>query len=295
MDSIQPAVIPEGKIGLTISKLCGALATDGTIYRQRKMWNGYKANSYYFELTDEWFDNVKFVSKWISEIANKSGSIKPSKGSFRFRIGNKNLVLYLHSLGFPLGEKSSIVSVPKEIYKNKNFQRAFISSALMFDGTVKLDGTIEFTTISKSLFNGIINILREDGVKVKTYRRRFTRWSKSLKYVFYSKAFSYFSNILEGPKKTKLEIIRGDKKISIEELLCLFPSRPQSKVPILKELYESVKNSYPQALSFKLLKDGIESKCNVKLHRNTISLYLNLLVRCKILKRNKNRWYVFEK
>lgn len=292
---IHIAIIPDNRDGIVISKLCGALATDGTIYKKRKLWNGYQAHSYYFELADEWFDNVKIVSNWVNEITNKNGAIKPHKGSFRFRIGNKDLVSYLHSLGFPYGEKCLRVKIPKEINKNREFQRAFISSALMFDGSVKLDGTIEFSTTSKKLFDKMVNILREDGVNVKTYKRRFTRWSNNFKYIFYSKSFSYFLNILEGPKKKKLEIIRGNRTASIEELSSLFPVRAQTKVPILRELHEKLDNSYPNSLSFKELKYYIENKYKIKLHRNTISLYLNLLVKCKIIKRNKRRWYVFDR
>lgn len=291
---IHVALIPDGKTGITISKLCGALATDGTIYKQRKLWNGYSACSYYFELADGWLDNVNFVSKWINEITNKKGSIKPHKGSFRFRIGNKSLVSYFHSLGFPYGEKCRTVKIPEEINKNKEFQRAFISSALMFDGTVKLDGTIEFSTTSKKLFDKMVSILREEDVSIKTYKRRFTRWSSNFKYIFYSKSFSYFLNILEGPKKAKLEIIRGNRIASIEELVNFFSVKTQSKAPVLIELYEKIKKSYPNAISFKLLKSYIENKYDVKFHRNTISLYLNLLVRCKIVKRNENGWYVFD-
>ena len=239
---IHIAVIPDGEKGITISKLCGALATDGTIYKQRKLWNGYPACSYYFELADEWFDNVKFVSEWISDIINKKGSIKPYKGSFRFRIGSKRLVSYFHSLGFPYGEKCQIVKIPEEINNCKEFQKAFISSALMFDGTIKLDGTVEFSTTSKKLFDKMVNILREDGVSIKTYKKRFTRWSSNFKYIFYSKSFSYFLNNLEGPKKTKLEIIRGNRTASIEELLNLFCIRTQSKAPVLSELYKKSKS-----------------------------------------------------
>jgi hypothetical protein len=288
------ALIPNGKMGITISKLCGALATDGTIYKQRKLWNGYPACSYYFELADGWLDNVNFVSKWVNDITNKKGSIKPHKGSFRFRIGNKNLVSYLHALGFPYGDKCRTVKIPEEINKNKEFQRAFISSALMFDGTVKLDGTIEFSTISKKLFDKMISILRDEDVSIRTYKRKMTRWSNNFKYIFYSKSFSYFLNILEGPKKIKLEIIRGNRIASIEELEGLFNVKTQSKAPVLRELYEKIKNSYPDAIPFNLLKVYIENKYNVKFHRNTISLYLNLLVRCKIVKRNENGWYIFD-
>lgn len=293
---IHVALIPHNKSGIIISKLCGALATDGTIYTQRKLWNGYRADSYYFELTDEWFDNVSLVSKWTREILGKNGSIKPNKGSFRFRIGSKDLVSYFHRLGFPYGEKCSIVEIPEEIMNSDNkYKLPFVSAAIMFDGSVKLDGTIEFTTISKKLRNQMVLILKENNVKVVLFERRFRRWSNKMKYGFYSKNFKFFLKILEGPKKTKLDIIRGNKKIDIEELLDLFPSKPHSKAPVLRGLYEKISNMYPDSISFKSLKEYIENKYKVSFHRNTISLYLNLLVKCDIINRGKNRRYSLER
>jgi len=290
------STIPTGEEGVVISKLCGALATDGTIYMQKKMWNGYQAHSYYFELADEWLDNVILVSRWINKICGKCGSINPYKGSFRFRVGNKKLVLYLHGLGFPYGEKCGIVEIPKEILnKGKKYKLSFVSAALMFDGSIKLDGTIEFTTVSKKLRDQMVSILNENNIKVKRFKTRITRWSKNWKYGFYSKSFGFFIEILEGPKKSKLEIIRDSKKVSIEGLLYLFPLRSQAKAPVLKELYEKIKEIYPNYVSFKSLKEHVENKYKVKLHRNTISLYLNLLVRCNIINRKNRRWYVFDR
>ncbi|MFH0929259.1 MAG: hypothetical protein V1818_02795 [Candidatus Aenigmatarchaeota archaeon] len=293
--SLTNSKIHEGNIGITICKLCGALATDGTIYRQKKMWNGHHYYSSYFELTDEWFENVKLISEWVKEITGKKGSIKPLKGGFRFRIGNKHLIPYLHSLGFPYGKKGSIVRIPEEIMKGGNkYKISFVSSALIFDGSVKLDGTIEFTSISKKLRDQMVYILKENKLRVKLFKRKFERWSKRWKYGFYSKSFGFFLKNLEGPKKTKLEIIRGNRKTDIEELIKLFPVRANAKAPILKELYSKLRGSYPENLNFRELKTYIEKKYNVKMHRNTILLYLHILVKSGIMKRTKIGWYLFE-
>jgi len=287
---LENGIIPENDIGATICKLCGAISTDGTIYKQNKIWNNYPISSYYFEITDEWYENILLVSEWIFKLINKKGSIKPYKGAYRFRIGNKALVKYLVSLGIPYGQKCETISIPNKIFMMDNdFLLAFITSAIMFDGTVKLDGTIEFSTISKKLRDQIVKILKMNNVKVKKFKQKFERWSDKWKYGFYSKSFDFFLDILEGPKKEKLNLIRRGKEMNLKELLNLFPERAQSKGPILKEIYNQILHN--DGISFKKLKRNIEKILKIKVHRNTILLYLNLLVKSKIMIRTKRGCY----
>lgn len=289
---LKNGVVPERKIGITISKLCAALITDGTIYKQNKMWNGYPGTSYYFELADSWFENVSMVRTWIKILIGKEGSIRPFKGCYRYRIGSKKLVEYLHGLGIPYGKKSKIVSIPNQILnKNIEFNNAFIGCAILFDGTVKLDGTIEFTTTSKKLFNQIIEILKQQDVKVKTYKQRFERFSNSWKYIFYSKSFDFFMKILEGPKLEKLLLTRNGISLSINRIFELFPQQPHSKAPILKEILTILAETYPKPIEFCKLKNKIEHKYNQTFHRNTILLYLNILFKAEIIQRISRGWY----
>ena len=91
--------------------------------------------------------------------------------------------------------------------------------------------------------------------------------------------------ILEGPKKTKLQLIRNGKNMSIEELLKLFPIQEQSRIPFIKEIYEQLKLAFSNSLSFRTLMDNITKKYKTKFHRNTLLVYLNLLVKSEIIKR----------
>ncbi len=286
--------IPQSKEGIMISKICGALATDGSFYKKEKLWNGYKATSYYFELTDEWKENVELVKDWIKSLIGKEGSIKPNTGSFRYRLGSKYLVEYLHSLGFPYGEKSSIVTIPKLVLQlPRKYQLSFVSSAIMYDGTVKLDGTVEFTTISKKFRNEMVSILRKEKIHIYAFEKRFDRWSTNLRYGFSSRSFDFFMNLLEGPKRRKLELIRIGAKLSLEELLKLFPEQEHSKLPFIRILYEEIRPCV-KPINFQNLKAIIESKYKTPFHRNTLIAYLNILVKSELIKRISKGWYKFE-
>ncbi|MDI6825854.1 MAG: hypothetical protein QMD36_01510 [Candidatus Aenigmarchaeota archaeon] len=201
-NKLQLGIIPENNIGMTICKLCGALAADGTIYKQNKFWNNYPVSSYYFEITDEWYDNVLLVSEWVFKLLGRKGSIKPHKGGFRFRIGSRILVEYLVSLGQPYGKKSETVFIPNKIFMMGNdFLLAYITGVLMFDGTVKLDGTIEFSTISKKLRDQIVAVLKMNSVKIKTFKLKFERWSNKWKYGFTANHSIFFLAFLKARRK----------------------------------------------------------------------------------------------
>ncbi len=287
--------IPNNKNGITISKLCGALAADGTIYKQNKIWNGYPASSYYFEIADGWKENIFLASEWIKSIIKKKGSIESHRKWHRYRIGNKILVQYFHSLEFPYGKKSTTVSVPSQILNNtREHKLAFISGLLIFDGTVKIDGTIEFSTKSRKLYDQIISILKKEEIHIRKFRYQITKWSTGWKYGFSSRSADFFMNILDGPKKRKLKVIKKGEKLDIDRLMKLFPEQTHSKLPFLKEIYNQLRNSYPDKINFKSIKDNIEQKYQIVFHRNTLLGYLNLFVKSKIAKRIKVGWYKFD-
>jgi len=287
--------VPSNKSGIIISKLCGALATDGTIYKQDKLWNGYKETSYYFELADYWLENVLIVKKLVKSLIGKEGSIRPLRGCYRYRIGSKILVEYLHSLGFPYGKKARTVSIPKEILsKDAEFKNAFVCSAIMFDGSVKLDGTVEFTSASRKMFKQMVEILSKQKVAVKTYKRKFTRFSDADKYIFYSKSFEFFIRNLDGPKLQKLILVRRGMKLSINMVYGIFPIQPHSKIPIMKEVVETLVKRHPLGYSFYEIMGYLESKYNQKIHRNTLILYLNILLKSRIIKRISRGCYTID-
>lgn len=284
-------VIPKSEEGITMSKLCGALATDGTIYKQEKLWNGYKASSYYFELTDEWKDNVELIQKWVKALIDKEGSVGLHKGSLRYRIGSKVLVEYLHSLGFPYGEKTYNISVPNAILSlPREYKLAFVGSAIIFDGSVKLDGTIEFSSVSKQFRDQMVSILKKEKIHLHQFKMRSTKWSDSLKYGFSSRSFNFFMSLLEGPKKEKLELIRIGRRLSLSDLLKLFPEQEHSKLPFLKAIYKQIEAT-GSSIHFQELKRKIEEKHKITFHRNSLLVYLNLLVKSKLIKRNSIGWY----
>jgi hypothetical protein len=57
--------LPKGEKGILVSRICGAVITDGLIYKQEKFWGKYLEKSYYLEIADEWKENIDLVSKWI--------------------------------------------------------------------------------------------------------------------------------------------------------------------------------------------------------------------------------------
>lgn len=276
--------IPSDGSGVLVGKILGSLVSDGCIYR--RYLKKYPTPSKYFELTDEWKESVKLVSDWVEQLTGLKGSISPHKGGWRYRLGSRDLVDYLHSLDVPYGEKSSTIEVPSQILDGgERLMLPFMTAVFIFDGTVKLDGTFEFCTNSQALRDQISSFLKKENLHVWEFEKPHERWSNRTKYGFSSRSHEFFLKILEGPKKTKLEIIRNGRKASFQELSALFPRRSWSRAPCLEEAYVYVGSASPSKLKFNDIKRHIENKHGLSMHRNTLTCYLNLLVKSGLVRR----------
>lgn len=270
------------------------IISDGTIYKLEKVWKGRKNYSYYIELADEWLENVKAFSSWIESLTQRKGNISFFRGCFRYRIGLKKLVKELNKIGIPYGRKSKIIKIPPFVYKEgKKCLENTIGAILTFDGTVKIDGCVEFSTVSFKLFKQIIKFLEENKVNFSIFSYKITRFSDSTKYGFYSRDFQFFQKILFGEKKKRLKFIMKGKNMSIKELMHMFPVRKTHKARYLIEIYQFLKKENTPKPK-REIRRYIEEKYKTKISRNTIGNYLKLLINSHLIRRIKRGWYIWE-
>lgn len=130
------------------------------------------------------------------------GKIFPSRNTYGFVIRDRKIIKFLHNLGFPYGNKTKIVEIPKFILKSKNddTQRNFLRGLFDTDGcfsAIKRYGKnyIEFkrkyhyyprisiVTCSQQLFSQTSDILKRLGFNFSVQEYMPKRSNESLKYI----------------------------------------------------------------------------------------------------------------
>ncbi|MEK6904320.1 MAG: hypothetical protein AABW87_01880 [Nanoarchaeota archaeon] len=134
------------------------------------IYPAYKIQLHYtIELTDEYKDSVESFNKWMeSEFGVKPNSFnkRREKKAWRTIYSNKIISRYLTTFfGMNPGPKAYTVKEPLIIEKSSLLiRRAFALGVLMFDGCVKKEGCISFSTRSKNLSNSIRDIFNKDKI-----------------------------------------------------------------------------------------------------------------------------------
>ena len=158
-----------------LAEICGIHAGDGYLRddgqrRELDISGNVEEEDYYknhvFLLFQKVF-NVKINPKLF-----------PSRNTFGFVLRDRNIIKFIHSLGFPYGNKTLIVKAPSFVIDNNNHQLyvSFLRGLFDTDGHVscrKFYGkyslfkrkkhhypSIQFKVVSKPLIEDIIKILR---------------------------------------------------------------------------------------------------------------------------------------
>ena len=168
-----------------LAEICGIHAGDGYMRNNRHrveldISGNIEEASYYDE-------HVAFLFKKVFNIDIKPKHF-PSRRTYGFVIRNREIICFLHDLGFPYGKKSAIVRVPKFILQNKNK----LMSSMFLRGLLDTDGylgfrryygkaykpfkvkyptypTISIGTVSKGLSEDIRTILQYLGITFNYY------------------------------------------------------------------------------------------------------------------------------
>jgi intein/homing endonuclease len=160
-----------------LAELCGIHVGDG--YLRGKDHRKELDISGNIEERDYYDRHVKKLIENIFKISIKCKLFQP-RNTYGFVIRNEQIIEFLHELGFPYGNKSTIIKVPNWILKSKdkNMIAKFLRGLFDTDGCLhfwkrnkgkytqfKKDHNyypiIKFTTVSKSLAEDIITLLKK--------------------------------------------------------------------------------------------------------------------------------------
>ncbi len=176
-----------------LSEICGIHAGDGYLrndgHRKELDVSGNVEESEYYD------KHVCFLFEKAFNI-NIENKFFPSRNTYGFVLRNKKIIESLHDLGFPYGDKSTSVRIPKSILHsdNKKIIASFLRGLFDTDGNIsfrkyygksyKLFKTanhvypvISIATVSKNLSDGIAAILKklDIGYNYYSYKPRKTR------------------------------------------------------------------------------------------------------------------------
>jgi len=222
-----------------------------------------------------------------------------NKKYFSLETKNKILARYLHLFfGFPYGKKSRIVQEPSKIRHSQiNNRVAFLRGVFTFDGGVNVDGTIGLQIYSPFIFKSaqeILSLLSIDFNTSKSARKSFNIQKKGID----KKWLLLFKENTE--KWHKLKAFRSEthtKKVSNEnefnmKISEIYPSNAQTKISVKKTMQLSKKlNNFD-------LKDYVKhviQKEGINITLGTALAYLELLTRCNVLIKEKEKIFFIRK
>lgn len=164
---------------LLYAELLGMHAGDGTLYKTN-------SGGIVWELRGN-LDEKEFYDTHISSLLQKlnmtfSTGIRSGgkNGCYGIRSTNKKLIKYLLNAGFPIGKKSTTVSIPEHILKGKLINKnAFLRGLFSADGTAYMISTnksiiakypiIELSSASKQLRDESKNIINDNHIRSYTW------------------------------------------------------------------------------------------------------------------------------
>lgn len=231
-------------------------------------------NHFNIELTDEYKDSVGAFNKWVrEEFGLKPNSFYKKKNAWRIIFSNKVFTRYLMKF-FKItpGPKTYTAFEPKIIKKSGlSLRRAFAKGILMFDGCVTKNSQINFTTVSKDLFNSIKEIWSKDKIKFWRSFSKRKEWNLgTLRNEKINKLKKYFE---KGTQKEKLinwlsgeikanPIVKEGSSISIEKMLKIIKKVRKCDATFLEKYFNSSHSTIRSHL--KILKNQNKIKLSNK-------------------------------
>jgi len=183
-----------------LAEICGIHAGDGYL-RMRKQNKGEIDISGHLEEKDYYYNHVIPLFNKVFNLNIKGRYF--SRGSYGFVIYNKKVAQLLNELGFPFGNKSKIVEVPKQILESneKILYTRFLRGLFDTDGCLYFQNRktgknytefkrkhnyypiISLTSVSKLLMESIGFMLKELGLKHFAYGHQPKNLRDSYRYV----------------------------------------------------------------------------------------------------------------
>lgn len=107
------------------AELLGAITGDGnlSVYKSKDRTD-YKT-TVSGHIKDD-FEYLKYLKILFKASFNKEAKLKDKKRYLRLELSNKEVLYKIHKAGIPIGNKSGIVEIPKNIMKNKELIKSFL-------------------------------------------------------------------------------------------------------------------------------------------------------------------------
>ncbi|MBM3234256.1 hypothetical protein FJZ19_04150 [Candidatus Pacearchaeota archaeon] len=163
-----------------VAEICGIHSGDGYLRGGDKRWE--------FDISGN-VEEKDYYDFHVKPLFEKAFGIKvdcrhfPCRNTYGFVIRDKEIIKFIHELGFPYGNKSTTIRIPDEILNSRNIEikRKFLRGLFDTDGCVhfkKRDQkekynnfkkthhyypTISFVTVSKKLNEDLVKLLMELG------------------------------------------------------------------------------------------------------------------------------------
>lgn len=247
--------------------------------------NGISFSTHYvLEFIDSDKCSMRHLKKLIYKLFGYSSKITPRKKGEGYYIffSNKIIGRYLKNIfNFPIGKKSNIVNAPDLVKKAPFFiQKAFVRGLLQFDGSVRRNGNVAFSTNSRQLLDFFISVINKDKLKGIVWERKNRKMELSFESPGAKQWLSYFiKNTLKYQRlyehnygfKEKVKSIEGATKIFDE----VFPSNNRS-ILTFPELIRTVLKLR------EFTRYQISEKLNT--HYKSLSVMLKVLENAKIIK-----------
>lgn len=170
---------------VALSEICGLHAGDGYLRNDGKRIELDLSGSLEEK---EYYDTyvIPLFSRYFNiEI---SGKCFPSRNTYGFVIRDKDIVKFMHMLGFPYGKKTQGVYAPKFIFSSKRNMVAFLRGMFDSDGCISFEKKhknvyyypkISIPTCSLDLFRDMCQILGILNIKfyIQIYHPKKDNWS----------------------------------------------------------------------------------------------------------------------
>ncbi len=240
--------------------------------------------SYKIEFADFDRSSLHYLRKLILKLFGYQIKIKPMKGKngYYVHFSNKIIGRYFKNIfNFPIGKKSNTVDAPKLI-KNASFpiRKAFVRGMIQFDGSVKRNGRVVFSTNSRHLMNFFLNTIKNDSLKGTVWTRKNRKKELAFESRPSKKWLTYF---IEGTPKYQrlygyLYGFKGKAK-SIDEVIKIFdkifPANNRSTLSFGKLIRTASKLK-------KFTRYQISNKLGIGY--KSLSVMLDILEKAKIIK-----------
>ncbi len=194
-----------------LAEVCGVHAGDGYLRGEGQRWEldisgNVEEKDYYDHHLKLLFENLFGIEV--------NCRFFPHRSTYGFVIRNREVIKTMHELGFPYGNKSTIIKVPKKVMKSNNNEvlSRFLRGLFDTDGCVHFRTSskkqkytefkkthhhypiIQFSTVSKELYHNVKEILGMLGFgKVGVYTYVPKKPNENVRYVL----------TLYGSEKTK--------------------------------------------------------------------------------------------